>query len=865
MRRLRVWTQRVGRWIETVTEPWEHRLESGLDRVSAVRTRIDARVDAAAAGSLAGWLRYFAQAFVVTGCVVLALRLLLALTLGSGSWVRWIGVAVVGSVALVLELTVVRNVVISIAEPAHRRSLLIAFVTSVAIVMISVEAFASATAAIAGPPLQLWTAERFYLWHLVDSVPLLAIPQRLGWSETPLATAVGGRLLVLGFKVAVIAPLVRVVVAFYELTEGEGNERRHAVARAQPAPAADRRSARRWRSALYVPVLVVAGFVYGGLGPGTVAGHRLASLPAPALAGAAFGIAAVAVALCAAVAALTVLVIDQLWAVVTEDPTALAVVTAVAIVWFHRPVRLRAPTLLGITLDRVDFTFLVWLAVATVAMLVWADPQMPETVLALGLVLSFAGTHAPAQAVLAGHVTWTPGGFATSRALIAAGLALTGGCLIHLLAIIPSRAREAGRLSPFDPSSDLRQQLRAYLWVCAQVVTAAAAALMLLQHLGVTPRSSRGPLAAPDALLAVTWHVLDALPGPDIPAVLDWRLATDFTGRWAGLVVIVAVASILAIAAFPMTRTLVQWAKLKAGLPPTSRASTDLPAAVLADLEAALGYLVERRDAGGSGDRPFRLPGLRHRPDRSPEAERHLVDAELARRPLLELLGRDAAVYRAAALAMDTTVEAYRLAVTTTFWQRRLLPGRGGTGAEAAEAKARTAVDAYRPLVHQWQDALRPLTVTPPGPPAAPAQRRPAGIRYGYAQVSPEEPDRSDQYPPLLAAGVAPEHIVSDRVRADAVPRPRLDELLAVLRPGDQLVVTRMRRLARSQQHLRQLAAWLDDHDVDLIVLEQGIDTTTPAGREFFHLLNALDAFDHDGAARPRALPERRPWRRGTR
>ena len=47
--------------------------------------------------------------------------------------------------------------------------------------------------------------------------------------------------------------------------------------------------------------------------------------------------------------------------------------------------------------------------------------------------------------------------------------------------------------------------------------------------------------------------------------------------------------------------------------------------------------------------------------------------------------------------------------------------------------------------------------------------------------------------------------------------------------------------MARSVRHLTETAALLTDRGIDLVVLKQGIDTTTPAGRFTFHVLAAMD------------------------
>lgn len=78
--------------------------------------------------------------------------------------------------------------------------------------------------------------------------------------------------------------------------------------------------------------------------------------------------------------------------------------------------------------------------------------------------------------------------------------------------------------------------------------------------------------------------------------------------------------------------------------------------------------------------------------------------------------------------------------------------------------------------------------------------------------------------------------------------RPALDEMMAKakLRSFDAIVVTKLDRLARSTRHLTQLAAEFEALGVDLIVTDQGIDTSTPAGRLLFNMLGAIGEFELD-------------------
>ncbi|BCK57025.1 recombinase family protein [Nocardia wallacei] len=76
--------------------------------------------------------------------------------------------------------------------------------------------------------------------------------------------------------------------------------------------------------------------------------------------------------------------------------------------------------------------------------------------------------------------------------------------------------------------------------------------------------------------------------------------------------------------------------------------------------------------------------------------------------------------------------------------------------------------------------------------------------------------------------------------------RPEWDKCFDHLRSGDELVITRLSRPFRSVRHMTELAADLDERGIDLVVLKQGIDTTTPAGRFLFHVIAAMEGMTAD-------------------
>ena len=111
----------------------------------------------------------------------------------------------------------------------------------------------------------------------------------------------------------------------------------------------------------------------------------------------------------------------------------------------------------------------------------------------------------------------------------------------------------------------------------------------------------------------------------------------------------------------------------------------------------------------------------------------------------------------------------------------------------------------------------------------------------GYGRVSTADQNPDHQVDALMRAGVTPDNIYIDHASGAKASRPELDKALASAnRDGDQLVITRLDRLGRSVLHLVTLGADLRERGVGLVVLEQGIDTTTMEGRAMFGMLSVL-------------------------
>jgi DNA invertase Pin-like site-specific DNA recombinase len=132
-------------------------------------------------------------------------------------------------------------------------------------------------------------------------------------------------------------------------------------------------------------------------------------------------------------------------------------------------------------------------------------------------------------------------------------------------------------------------------------------------------------------------------------------------------------------------------------------------------------------------------------------------------------------------------------------------------------------------------------------------------MKIGLARVSTRDQHPEAQEDALRAAGC--EQVFTDKASGKLARRPGLDQALTIARRGDHLVVTKLDRLGRSLEHLIELSKELQARGVDLVVFDQGIDTSTAVGRLFFSIIAAIAEFEHalmsertiDGLAAARA------------
>ena len=114
----------------------------------------------------------------------------------------------------------------------------------------------------------------------------------------------------------------------------------------------------------------------------------------------------------------------------------------------------------------------------------------------------------------------------------------------------------------------------------------------------------------------------------------------------------------------------------------------------------------------------------------------------------------------------------------------------------------------------------------------------------GYARVSTQDQNLDLQSEALTKAGC--EKIFNDKISGSRAERPGLTKALEMLREGDTLVVWKLDRLGRSVKNLVDLVGELHQQGIQFKSLSDAIDTGTPSGRFFFHVMASLAEMERE-------------------
>lgn len=115
---------------------------------------------------------------------------------------------------------------------------------------------------------------------------------------------------------------------------------------------------------------------------------------------------------------------------------------------------------------------------------------------------------------------------------------------------------------------------------------------------------------------------------------------------------------------------------------------------------------------------------------------------------------------------------------------------------------------------------------------------------YGYARVSTAQQDYATQIEDLKRAGAT--KIFKDKYTGTTADRPEFDKLMAKIKNGDTLIVTKLDRLARNTQDALNIVKKMNAEGVILWVLNIGTIDNSPSGRLIFTVFSAFAEFERD-------------------
>ncbi|WP_439411980.1 recombinase family protein [Enterobacter ludwigii] len=117
-------------------------------------------------------------------------------------------------------------------------------------------------------------------------------------------------------------------------------------------------------------------------------------------------------------------------------------------------------------------------------------------------------------------------------------------------------------------------------------------------------------------------------------------------------------------------------------------------------------------------------------------------------------------------------------------------------------------------------------------------------MMIGYARVSTLEQNLDLQQDALIKAGC--EKVFEDKASGTRMNRPGLVKALELLRDGDTLVIWKLDRLGRSVKQLVDMVGELHKQNIQFRSLTDAIDTGTPSGRFFFHVMASLAEMERE-------------------
>ena len=134
-----------------------------------------------------------------------------------------------------------------------------------------------------------------------------------------------------------------------------------------------------------------------------------------------------------------------------------------------------------------------------------------------------------------------------------------------------------------------------------------------------------------------------------------------------------------------------------------------------------------------------------------------------------------------------------------------------------------------------------------------------AKMKIGYARTSTgqQKAGLEAQLRDLKAAGAG--KIFSEQLSSVDAKRAQLEAAIEFCREGDELLCTKLDRLARSVADLVKLEERLKAKGASICIMDPAMDTGTPNGRLMFNVIAAIAQFEREVSFTPSAKASPKP------
>ena len=117
----------------------------------------------------------------------------------------------------------------------------------------------------------------------------------------------------------------------------------------------------------------------------------------------------------------------------------------------------------------------------------------------------------------------------------------------------------------------------------------------------------------------------------------------------------------------------------------------------------------------------------------------------------------------------------------------------------------------------------------------------PNGMVFGYGRVSTKDQNSARQKEALQNKC---DVYFEDKMSGRNMDRPEFQKMIEQLRPGDSVMVVSIDRLGRNLKELVELSSKLKDMGVNIVALNQGIDTSSKMGQLFYNFMALMSEME---------------------